>query len=1091
MKHYSTYLRTSISVLLMGVILALGNPLQAQTMRDYVVFGGAANCPNNPGQTTPPFPGCGVQIGSSTKIDGGAIGSYQLIKSTGNTTINSNLFSGGTIDLANSNIVKGKISVANLSGAQGTILSIGSSVNISGTVDVNGNIVIGGGTVSGKVTHPPGTTYFLGGILKPNTEGVPTIVAMPTLPQITEFPPATNTHVTSSQPLNPGSYGDMKLNGNQRLTFNGPGEYTFNSILNTGNSNIFIFDFQDIPTGVIKIYVHGTADLGKIGVTLKGGGGASRIFFEGHGAGAYAVNISNGSSGQGSKWLGTVWAPFSAINVGSGTGSSNLTGAFWSGTQVNLQSGVSLVYEPLVACSPVVADAGPDQTGASTCGLTSTTLAAKLPGSGTGSWSIVSGTGGSFSSLTNRNATFTGTPGVAYKLQWFIENGSCGNSADEVLITFNQNPVGVSAGDDKALEFDGQTKLTGSLGATGASYSWASSAGGVISTPVNTNEISVSSQGTYTYKVTNVAGCSATDVVNVTSKLKQLIGSELQAIYDNKTTDNTFFDIKDGYVKIDIIALAGKRNTVLTRLLEEIILTPGLRDTIPNGLSALTITGRFPIDKLPSLNLQGDVINYVRPYYRAILFNEENPGDTSNVGLVRSAGDTTMKTHLVKSGYSVYGDGIKIGVISDSYSSILSGSTATLPLQPVKVAPFVISPSTLDTIGTLNPILQTFNTNTAAADVLNRDLPPNVHLLPVPNLFPVNGTDEGRAMMQIVHDVAPGAELYFRSGFNTAGDFASAILQLRDQGCKIIVDDITYPTEPILRDGIVARTVNTVKASGVTYFSSAGNFGSRSYEKNFNPITFNGKVVHNFGGGDVFQKIKLAPGDYTFVFQWVDDIYSLNETGGTRNDLDIYLTKQEDGTGLIGFNRDNLVGDPIEFIPITIDGTDSVIYNLFIVNNTPGLTPNLRMKVVAFRGTPRFLEFNEGTSTVIGQANAEGAIAVGATRFNHVPGHPLLTQKLQGITKPQIETFSSTGGTWVNGAPRQKPDLVGPDGGNTTVKLGQDYPDWALDGFSNFFGTSAAAPHAAAAAALIIQGRQKFLGLTTTPDQIKTLMQST
>ena len=45
-----------------------------------------------------------------------------------------------------------------------------------------------------------------------------------------------------------------------------------------------------------------------------------------------------------------MWAPYSAINVGSGTGSSDITGALWSGTQVNVQSGVNIFYAPFEGC---------------------------------------------------------------------------------------------------------------------------------------------------------------------------------------------------------------------------------------------------------------------------------------------------------------------------------------------------------------------------------------------------------------------------------------------------------------------------------------------------------------------------------------------------------------------------------------------------------------------------------------------------------------------------------------------------------------------------------------------------------------------
>jgi hypothetical protein len=1252
---------------------------QQTNISDYVIFGGTNSV--LPGQQSCNTPGYGVIFGASSNIQGGSIGSYKLIQSTGTASVTSNIFSGGTVVLANSNTVSGRITAANLSALKTgtTILSVGAGASLTGNIDVNGDIVISDGTVSGIVTNPTGSIYKLGKNSISNTKGNPNLPGLPAMPPITAFKPYPYPMLPdiTSGTITPGAYDDIKLPGNKTLTLKGTGIYVFDKIDNKG-TNSFVFDFNGDLSGTFKIYVHNDVNLDKISVTMMNGGSANRIYTEVHGAGSgspkYAFNIANGSSAAAAtKWLGTVWVPYAAINIGAGTGNSSITGALWSGTQVNIQSGATIIYAPYSECVPLTANAGPDQITAatcgftsiklsgnkpsigagawsiisgnggsfsnsldsnstftgtagttytlrwtvssgscpaasdevtikfnqtpskadagldqidnstcgltvvtlsaatpvigigswsiingtggsfgdasnpkstftgiagasytlrwtiingicpasfddvqikfnqnpstadagsdqidnSTCGLTVVTLAAATPVIGTGIWSVITGTGGSFGDASNPKSTFTGITGATYTLRWTVSNGLCPASSDDVQIKFNQNPIKVNAGADKVLEFTGLTKLKGTTATVGSlEYSWSATDGGVISSSTNTDEITVSSAGTFTFTVKDLpSGCATSDNVKVTSKLDNIIGSELQSIFENKTTDNTFFDIKDGYIKIDIIAIKDKRNDVLTTLLETAAAPDfkGLKDTVPNGFSGLTITGRFPIDSIRKLDQLSNIINYCRPYYRAILFNQANAtvdGDPSNVGLLITAGDTAMKTHLVRSGYGIYGSGVKLGVISDSYSSIGSGTTATVPLQPVKVSPYILSPSTQDTIGTVNPIPQTFNTNTAAIDIANGDLPATIHELPA---FPVSGTDEGRAMLQIVHDVAPAAELYFRTGFNTAGDFAKGIKDLKDAGCNIIVDDITYPTEPFLRDGIVARTVNEVKAAGVTYFSSAGNFGNKSYEKDFTPFNFNGKVAHDFGGGDVFQKIKLAPGDYTFVFQWVDNIYSLSETVGTVNDLDIYLTKNEDGTGLVGFNRNNLVGDPIEFIPITVPAGDSVEYNVFIVNNTPNNnTPNLRMKYVVFRGNPRFMEFNEGTSTIVGQANAEGAIAVGAARFNHVPGHPLLPNKLKGITKPQVESFSSVGGTSINGVPRQKPDLIGPDGGNTTVKMGQDYPDWALDGYSNFFGTSAAAPHVAAAAALIMEGRKKYLGATSTsPDEIKALFQST
>src|SRR5690606_5589784 len=114
-------------------------------------------------------------------------------------------------------------------------------------------------------------------------------------------------------------------------------------------------------------------------------------------------------------------------------------------------------------------------------------------------------------------------------------------------------------------------------------------------------------------------------------------------------------------------------------------------------------------------------------------------------------------------------------------------------------------------------------------------------------------SDEGRAMLQIIHDVAPKAELAFTTGFLSAGNMAKGILDLAADSCDIIVDDITFITEPFLTDGIIAQTVNAVSDSGVSYFSSAGNFGEKSYAASFNPAPTPANIVgdaHDFGGGD-------------------------------------------------------------------------------------------------------------------------------------------------------------------------------------------------------------------------------------------------
>jgi hypothetical protein len=512
------------------------------------------------------------------------------------------------------------------------------------------------------------------------------------------------------------------------------------------------------------------------------------------------------------------------------------------------------------------------------------------------------------------------------------------------------------------------------------------------------------------------------------------VGPELTSLHERFLQDsaNVFTDdiyqIFDGHVLIELIAekdyIAQLRTTISGP-------DYGFNSEVANVPGSPILTGLYPIVNLLKLNDLDAWIRFVRPVYLPL----------ANVGIVTSQGDRAQRTDLVRSGFRVDGSDVKVGVLSDSYNTRIG--------------------------------------NEAATDILNGDLPGDVHLV---KEYPYGlRSDEGRAMMQIIHDVAPGADLAFRTGFISAGDLALGIHALKNAGCDIIVDDITYITEPYLTDGNVAKAVDAVTQQGVSYFSSAGNFGSRSYQKTFTPTAapagFTGSA-HNFGGGDVFQNISLTEGVYTIVMQWTDQFYTLgSSTTGTQNDLDIYLT-DEAGNVLFGFNRNNIGGDPIEVLPFTVVG-GSAMANILITRASGTQSP--LVKFIVFRGDLFIAEYNTNSSTIIGQANADGAMTVGAVLFSNTPAY--------GVATPTIASFSSTGGTPVDGSARNKPNFTAPNGVNTTVPLGGVNIDG--DRFPNFFGTSASAPHAAGAAALMHHARAKFFNEVMTPAQTRNLLQST
>ncbi len=281
-------------------------------------------------------------------------------------------------------------------------------------------------------------------------------------------------------------------------------------------------------------------------------------------------------------------------------------------------------------------------------------------------------------------------------------------------------------------------------------------------------------------------------------------------------------------------------------------------------------------------------------------------------------------------------------------------------------------------------------------------------------------------------------------------------------------------------------------SEGITFFSSAGNFGNYSYAADFNgapaPSSINGEA-HDFNGlGDIFQGILLSEGSYTLVLQWDDG--SDPDMTTTQTDLDIFLS-DDAGFSLLGFNRENIGGFPIEVVPFAVSG-DSVYANVLITRSAGPDVP-VKLKYILFRGGSlfRMLEYNDqGKSTIVGHPNAEKAISVGAVRYDknqiYSPGE---------YTMPVIMSFSSVGGTPVDNVVRAKPDITAPNGVNTTIDLGSG--DWVspVDPdtlYPNFFGTSAASPHAAGVAALIMEAKLKFdPEQPVHPEDIRSLMKST